>query len=74
MASGMIYKVHRLEAPLSPLSGYENSDSFNDYLSDTGLRNYREKYQPDYAIRFSELNFGWQDRLYSIPLYAAWCI
>ena len=150
-ASGMIYKVHRLEAPLSPLNGYENSDSFKVYLSDTGLlthmcglhyrdllpdvhniykgavtenyvmqqfaskncalyyfkpsesmeidlisdlneqiipieiksgrnkrstslRNYREKYQPDYAIRFSELNFGWQDQLFSIPLYAAWCI
>ena len=25
-------------------------------------------------MSFSELNFGWQDRLYSIPLYAAWCI
>lgn len=37
MASGMMYKVHRLEAPLSPLSGYENSDSFKVYLSDTGL-------------------------------------
>lgn len=150
-ASGMIYKVHRLEAPLSPLNGYENSDSFKVYLSDTGLlthmcglhyrdllpdvhniykgavtenyvmqqfaskncalyyfkpsesmeidlisdlneqiipieiksgrnkrstslRNYREKYQPDYAIRFSELNFGWQDQLFSIPLYAVWCI
>lgn len=150
-ASGMIYKVHRLEAPLAPLKGYENSDSFKVYLSDTGLlthmcglhyrdllpdthtiykgavienyvmqqfagknrplyyfkpsesmeidlvsnlngqiipieiksgrnkrstslRNYREKYQPEYAIRFSELNFGWQDQLFSVPLYAAWCI
>ncbi|MCC6093873.1 MAG: ATP-binding protein [Eubacterium sp.] len=150
-ASGMVYRVHRLDAPLPPLRGYENADSFKIYLSDTGLlahmcglhysdlmpdhhniykgavtenfvvqqlraknfelyyfkpsenmeidlvldlneqiipveiksgrhkrstslTNYREKYHPAYAIRFSELNFGWENGLYSIPLYAVWCI
>lgn len=149
--SGMIYRVHRIEAPFSPLRGYENEDSFKVYLSDTGLlsnmcglhyrdllpdqhniykgpvtenyvvqqlsakgmelyyykpsesmeidlvldidgavipveiksgrhkrstslKNYREKYQPEYALRFSELNFGWKDGLYSVPLYAVWCV
>lgn len=40
----------------------------------TSLKNYREKYHPAYSIRFSELNFGWWDNLYSVPLYAAFCV
>ncbi len=40
----------------------------------TSLKNYREKYHPAYSIRFSELNFGWSDNLYSVPLYAAFCV
>ncbi|MDY6308669.1 MAG: ATP-binding protein [Oribacterium sp.] len=40
----------------------------------TSLRNYREKYKPPYAIRFSEMNFGLADGLLSVPLYAAFCV
>lgn len=40
----------------------------------TSLKNYREKYKPSYAIRLSEMNFGYVDGLYSVPLYAAFCI
>lgn len=40
----------------------------------TSLKNYMEKFHPAYGIRFSELNFGWSDHLYSIPLYAAFCV
>lgn len=150
-ASGMIYRIHRLEAPLFPLKGYENEDSFKVYLSDVGilrsacgmhyrdllpesnnvykgavtenyviqqlsakgydlyyykpsenmeidlvldfndsiipveiksgrhkrstsLKNYVQKFHPDYAIRISQLNFGWENGLFLVPLYAVWCI
>ena len=33
-----------------------------------------KKYSPKYAIRLSEKNFGWQNNIKSIPLYAAFCI
>lgn len=39
--------------------------SFKNQCADNGLI---------YGESFSELNFGWQDQLYSIPLYTAWCI
>ena len=150
-ASGMVYAVHSLEAPLPPLKSYEDDSSFKIYLSDVGLlrhmcgmhyrdllmesqniykgaitenyviqqlkaagirmyyykpspsmeidlildlaeqiipveiesgrhkrstslQNYRNKYYPAFAVRISALNFGWQDDLFSVPLYAVWCI
>jgi predicted AAA+ superfamily ATPase len=33
-----------------------------------------KKYFPRYAIRLSEKNFGWQNKIKSLPLYAAFCI
>jgi len=38
------------------------------------LLNYCEKFSPQKAIRFSELNFGQNGVLYSIPLYAVCCL
>lgn len=40
----------------------------------TSLKNYRQKYEPVRAYRLSELNFGCSDGLYSVPLYAAFCL
>ena len=40
----------------------------------TSLKNCMEKYAPQYAIRFSELNFGEVNGIRSIPLYAVWCL
>lgn len=37
------------------------------------LANYMDRYRPEYALRFSGLNFGQADRLLSIPLYAVFC-
>ena len=150
-ASGMIYRVIKVELPEVPLRGYEDPGSFKVYLSDVGiltnlcsiqykdmrqdarnmykggivenyvyqqmkinhpdlyyfkpsesmeidmlfeddrgiipleikagrhrrstsLNNYREKYHPPFAIRLSEINFGYADGLFSVPLYAAFCI
>ncbi|HCT64730.1 MAG TPA: ATPase [Lachnospiraceae bacterium] len=33
-----------------------------------------EKYQPSYCIRFSEKNFGLENGVKSVPLYAAFCV
>lgn len=33
-----------------------------------------EKYQPSYCIRFSEKNFGFENGVKSVPLYAAFCV
>jgi len=33
-----------------------------------------EKYQPDYSIRISSKNFGFENKIKSVPLYAVFCI
>lgn len=38
------------------------------------LKVYMEKYQPDYAIKLSAKNFGFEDGKKTVPLYAAFCI
>lgn len=52
--------------PLEVKSG-ENvkSDSLNDYIN---------IYKPQYSIRVSEKNFGFENNIKSIPLYAIFCI
>ena len=52
--------------PLEVKSG-ENvkSDSLNEYIN---------IYKPQYAIRVSEKNFGFENNIKSIPLYAIFCI
>lgn len=38
------------------------------------LKVYMETYQPDYAIKISAKNFGFEDGKKTVPLYAAFCI
>ncbi|MBF0479402.1 MAG: ATP-binding protein [Candidatus Omnitrophica bacterium] len=35
---------------------------------------YKEKYKPDYVIRISTKNFGFENNIKSVPLYAVFCI
>ena len=42
-----------------------NSKSLNAYV---------EKYQPPYSIRISQKNFGFENKIKSVPLYAVGCI
>lgn len=35
---------------------------------------YKEKYAPSYAIRISAKNFGFENQIKSVPLYAVFCI
>ncbi len=43
----------------------ETSDSLNEYI---------RLFKPAWSIRISEKNFGFEDDINSIPLYAAFCI
>ena len=38
------------------------------------LMEYINKYKPKYAIRISTKNFGFENNIKSIPLYAVFCI
>ena len=40
----------------------------------TSLKNFNDKFKPKLMIRISENNFGKIDNLFSVPLYAAFCI
>ena len=38
------------------------------------IKKYMETYKPDYAIKLSSKNFGFEDGKKTVPLYAAFCI
>lgn len=38
------------------------------------LNHFRKLFQPEMAIRLSEKNFGFEEGVFSVPLYAAFCI
>ena len=45
-----------------------------EHVRSRSLSVFKQKYSPDYAIRFSQKNFGWTDDVISIPLYAAFVL
>lgn len=45
-----------------------------EHVRSRSLSVFRQKYAPDYTIRFSQKNFGRTDDVISIPLYAAFLI
>ena len=38
------------------------------------LKHFQNLYQPEMAIRLSEKNFGFEEGVFAVPLYAAFCI
>jgi predicted AAA+ superfamily ATPase len=38
------------------------------------LNQFIKKYDPAYSIRISSKNFGYENNIKSVPLYAVWCI
>ena len=44
-----------------------------DNVNSRSLESYRQKYNPKYLIRMSTKNFGFENGVRSIPLYAAFC-
>jgi len=45
-----------------------------DNVRSKSLRSYRDMYKPDYSIRVSARNFGYENGIKSIPLYAVFCL
>jgi predicted AAA+ superfamily ATPase len=45
-----------------------------DNVRSKSLRSYRDIYKPDYSIRVSAKNFGFENGIKSIPLYAMFCV
>jgi predicted AAA+ superfamily ATPase len=45
-----------------------------DNVMAKGLREYVRSYSPEYSIRVSSKNFGFDNGIKSVPLYAVWCI
>jgi len=43
-------------------------------VSSKSLNAYVEKYHPKYSIRISQKNFGFENNIKSVPLYATFCI
>lgn len=46
----------------------------NDNTSSKSLNYYVSKYKPNYSIRISSKNFGFDNNIKSVPLYAVFCI
>ncbi len=45
-----------------------------DHVQSRSLQNYMNNYQPKYAIRISSRNFGFENKIKSVPIYAVFCI
>lgn len=46
----------------------------SDNTKSRSLNVYMEKYNPSYAIRVSSKNFGFENNIKFVPLYAVFCI
>ena len=46
----------------------------SDRVQSKSLNIYMEKYKPTYGIRISMKNFGFENNIISIPLYATFCL
>jgi len=44
------------------------------HVKTDSLNEYTRLYKPEYAVRMSEKNFGFENNVKSVPLYAAFCI
>ena len=61
-----LIKINGDIIPIEVKSGRRtNSTSLNEYIS---------KYNPKYSIRISSKNFGFENNIKSVPLYAVFCI
>lgn len=46
----------------------------NIHTKSRSLNNYQNEFSPPYSIRISAKNFGWNNNVKSVPLYAVFCI
>jgi hypothetical protein len=45
-----------------------------DNVRSYSLKSYMKKYNPEYGIRISGKNFGFEEGIKSVPLYAAYLV
>jgi len=62
----VITEAHGSVVPIEVKSGIN--------VRSKSLTIFNEKYQTDYAVRFSAKDFGFENRIKSLPLYAAFCL
>lgn len=61
-----VTRISQNIVPIEAKSGiHTNSKSLNKYI---------EAFNPNYAIKISEKNFGFENNIKSVPLYAVFCI
>lgn len=58
-----------LEGKLIPIEAKSG-----DRVTSISLNDYVKVYKPSYAIRISQRNFGFENNILSVPLYAVFCI
>ncbi len=46
----------------------------NEHVKSQSLKVYMNRFKPEYAIRISTKNFGFENNIKSVPLYAVFCI
>ncbi len=46
----------------------------SDNTKSKSLKTYMDRFKPDYALKISAKNFGFEDKKKTVPLYAAFCI
>lgn len=61
--------IIQLEHKLIPIKAKSG-----DNVTSASLREYVRSYSPSWSIRISERNFGFENNIKSIPLYAVFCI
>lgn len=61
--------VTRIEDDIIPIETKSNKNTRSKSLAE-----YAKRYSPKYAIRFSQKNFGFENGIKSIPLYAAYIL
>lgn len=46
----------------------------NDHVRSRSLNSYMKRYNSPYAIRISKQNFGFENGIKSVPVYATFCV
>lgn len=72
--SGNTAEVDFVIQPREAVVGVPVEVKSSDNTRSRSLAVYRDKYEPQYAIRLSTKNFGLENGIRSVPLYAAFCV
>ena len=68
------WKENSINIPLMIIGARQIEVKASDNITSKSLNSYIKKYNPKYSIRISTKNFGFENNIKSIPLYAAFLI